>query len=474
MHEAMHVRARQGMLGKVLLYVSLVAIVSAAAILLEFLGLAVSLVIPIAIAIVGLLIKNPSWSLHAALIAGFFATGLSRYIPAPTGLMIDAFLALGLLIALFQREKPEPGGVSAWLPAAFAIWMAYSVLQLANPVGGHPVAWFYAMRGVAMYPLLIAGIGYLLQPGDVFLKRFLYIWVVISVLGTLWGFKQLIIGLDPFEQRWLAVPGNFSTHMLFGKLRVFSFYSESGQFGAAQGHTAVLAGIMALGRGSLKVRVIWAVVAVLSILGLLISGTRGAMAVPAIGGFTYLIMCRNWKLLFVGFALMGTVYGGLKYTYIGQNIYEVRRMRTAVVEGSDNASLQVRKENQKRLAVYLSDKPFGGGVGSAGYWGQRFTPGTFLADLALDSWYVKIWAEYGIVGLSFYGFMLLSFVLLSIRSIKAETDPDRYQLMLALLSGFTGILMASYGNQVLGQVPTGVIIMISLLYLIRSPREVSS
>lgn len=474
MHETLHIRARQGKLGTILLFLSLVSIVGGAAILLEFLGLAVSIVLPMAVLVVGLLVKYPTWSLHAALVAGFLATGMSRYIPAPTGLAVDGLLALGLLIALFQREKPAPGGVSAWLPVAFAAWMGMTILQLANPVGGHPVAWFYAMRGVALYPLLIVAIGYLMQPGEVFLKRFLFIWVALSVLGTLWGFKQLIIGLDPFEQRWLAVPGNYSTHMLFGKLRVFSFYSDSGQFGAAQGHTAVLAGIMALGKGSMRTRLIWAAIAAFSILGLLISGTRGAMAVPAIGGFTYLILCRNWKLLFVGFALMGSVYGGLKYTFIGQNIYEVRRMRTAVVEGSDNASLQVRKQNQARLAVYLSDKPFGGGVGSAGYWGQRFTPGTFLADLALDSWYVKIWAEYGIVGLTFYGFMLAFLILLSIRSIKAETDPERYQLMLALLSGFTGILMASYGNQVLGQIPTGIIIPISLLYLVRSRKASDS
>ena len=198
------------------------------------------------------------------------------------------------------------------------------------------------------------------------------------------------------------------------------------------------------------------------------------MAVPAIGGITYLILCRNWKLLFVGFVLMGSVYGVLRYTYIGQNIYEVHRMLTAIVQGSENASFQVRKVNQARLGVYLKDKPFGGGVGSAGYWGKRFTPGTFLADLALDSWYVKIWAEYGIFGLTSYGFMLAFLILISIRTIQAETDPDHYQLLLALLSGFTGILMASYGNQVLGQLPTGVIIPISLLYLVRSRKEIAS
>jgi len=474
MHETVLIRAKQGRFGTALLYVSLVSIVSGMAILLEFLGLAVAIIVPAAILAVSLMIRYPTWSLHAALIAGFFATGLSRYIPAPTGLLVDGLLALGLLIALYQRVKAEPGGVSAWLPIVFGAWMGMTILQLGNPMVAHPVAWFYAMRGVALYPFLIVGIGYLLQPDRVFLKRFILLWVVLSVLGTLWGLKQLIIGLDSFEQRWLSQPGNLSTHLLFGKLRVFSFYSDSGQFGAAQGHTAVLAGIMALGKGSLRTRFLWAAAALISILGLFISGTRGAMAVPAIGGITYLIMCRNWKLLFVGAVFMGSVFGLLRFTFVGQDIYEIRRMRMALVQGKENASLQVRLNNQARLRVYLKDKPLGGGIGSAGYWGDRFTPGTFLADLALDSWYVRIWAEYGIVGLTAYGFMLAFLILLSIRSLKSEPDPDHYQLMLALLSGFTGILMASYGNQVFGQIPTGVIIPVSLLYLVRSKQKVAS
>lgn len=470
MAEWMMNRKNRSRLGHALLVVALVSVVSGATILLQFLGLGLAVVLPVAIVIFGLLIRYPELSLHLALLAGFVATGASRYIPTPTGLLVDGLLAVGVVIILFQRSTEEEGP-SAWLPVLFAGWMGLTILELANPVGAHPVAWFYAMRGVALYPLLLVVIGYFLKPGEPFLQRFLLIWAVMSVLGSLWGLKQLVIGLDPFEQAWLSAPGNYSTHMLFGKLRVFSFYSDSGQYGAAQGHMLVVAGILALGKNRTLIRILWAIVAFLSLIGLLISGTRGAMAVPAIGGIVYLILCRNWKLLFVGFALMGSVYGVLRFTYVGQNIYEVRRMRTAVVEGTDNASYQVRKFNQARLSAYLADKPFGGGVGSAGYWGQRFTPGTFLADLALDSWYVKIWAEYGIVGLSLYALMLAWFVILSLRTISQTIDPDRRQILLALFAGFAGILMASYGNQVLGQLPTGIVIPISLLYLVQTPKS---
>jgi O-antigen ligase len=193
------------------------------------------------------------------------------------------------------------------------------------------------------------------------------------------------------------------------------------------------------------------------------------MAVPAFGGLAYLILCKNWKLLFVGLIVMGSTYGVLRYTFIANEIYEVRRMRMAVIEGSDNASFQVRRTNQKRLSIYLKNRPFGGGIGSAGYWGGRFSSGTFLAELALDSWYVKIWAEYGITGLISYLLMLGGLVFFSLKTLLREQDPYLRQTMLAAFCGLIGILAASYGNQVFGQIPTGVIVPVSLIFLVRNP-----
>ena len=79
----------------------------------------------------------------------------------------------------------------------------------------------------------------------------------------------------------------------------------------------------------------------------------------------------------------------------------------------DDASLNVRLENRRLFAEYLHTRPFGGGVGSAGNWGMRFTPNTFLAQTATDGWYVQIWAEQGIVGLVAYLIMMTYFVLKS-------------------------------------------------------------
>ena len=107
----------------------------------------------------------------------------------------------------------------------------------------------------------------------------------------------------------------------------------------------------------------------------------------------------------------------------------------------------------------------GGGVGSGGYWGQRFSPNTFLAQLALDSWYVRIAAEYGYVGLVLYILMLLFILFIAYRKMSNESDLITKNQLMALFCGLSGILVASYGNQVFGQMPTGILIYLSIVFL---------
>ena len=425
-------------------------------------GFALLAITPAAI-IAAVLVRKPQNFLDAALVAGFLGAGLSRYLTAPTGLLLDAVLVAGLLVLVLSRSLDRDlarlRSPMLWVIAA---WTAMCVLQLLNPEAVSRAAWFYSVRGVALYFVLALPLGLLLIRDRKDARRLLHVWLALSVLGSLWGMKQLWIGLDPFEQAWLREPGNFSTHVLFGRLRVFSFYSDSGQFGAAQGHALVAAVVLAVGPASRRVRLAYLLVALVSMYGLLISGTRGAMAVPFVGFLVFLLASGRIRVLLVGLALIVAVFAMLRFTFVGQDIYEIRRMRSAIVEGSGNASYQVRVTNQRSLADYLSHRPFGGGIGSAGFWGQRFSPGTFLAELALDSWYVRIWAETGIVGLLLHLAMLAMLMAVGWIRLRQVRDQALRQLLLAQYCGIWGILAASYGNQVLGQMPTGIVVILGL------------
>lgn len=202
--------------------------------------------------------------------------------------------------------------------------------------------------------------------------------------------------------------------------------------------------------------------------GMMISGTRGAMIVPMVGGSTYILLRKNFKAFFIGSAVLAVVYVFFTYTYIGQSNAQIRRMRTAFRPDEDKSYL-VRLENRRILGIYLASKPFGGGIGSAGDWGKRFSPQGFLAQIATDSWYVQIWAEQGIIGLITHLF-ILSYILIKggYLLMFRVRSPEVRGVIAAVMSGFTGIMGASYGNGVLGQMPTGILIYLSWSFIFMS------
>ncbi len=438
----------------------------------EIKGIAIVLGLLAVSAILYKIFTVPKLGVILLVIQGFTVIGLSRYIPAPLGLSIDGVLVI-LYLALFFKafaQKIKWSKAKSHLTILVGLWMGYIFLQIANPESRSIAAWFYAMRGLALYQFLAIPLAFVLFNKQKDLELFFIVWGVMSVLGTLKGVMQYTMGVDPFEQAWLN-QGSYKTHILFGKLRVFSFYSDAGQFGAAQGHTGVVFGILALFRkaASTKLRAFYLTVALMGLFGLLISGTRGAIAVPAMGGIMFLILRKNIKLLIVGAVLGIGVYVFFAHTTLLQSNSEVRRMRTAF--DPNDASLQVRLANQRKLKSYLASRPIGGGVGATGNWGKRFTPNTFLANTATDSWYVMIWADTGIVGLYYYLFMIFYILITGAYNVMFRIKDDDEKIMItALTCGFAGIMLASYGNGVFGQMPTGILMYLSMVFMFSSSR----
>ncbi len=413
-----------------------------------------------------LVFTQPIWGIWTLLFLSFFTLGLLRYIGnVPLGLAVDGILLL-TLIAIFLKgfsEKQDWKKVKNSLFYFSLVWFVYNLFELVNPEAVSSAAWFYAMRGVALYFVLTVVVAFMLMNKVKHLDTFLYIWGTFSILASLKGIMQLKMGVDPWEQRWLDA-GAATTHILFGKLRVFSFLSDAGQFGAAQGHAAVMGLIIGVNVKNLKKKVFFLTVGLLGLYGLAISGTRGAIAVPLGGAIVYFFMKKNFKILIAGFFLMVGVFIFFKYTTIGNSNYTIHRLRSAF--DPNDPSLQVRLENQRKLKAYMKTRPFGGGIGSSGNWGLRFSPNTFLAQTPTDSWYVKIWVEQGIIGLLihlFYLFYILGYGLYIIWT--KVTDKELAAKLTALAGGVFGIMIASYGNAVLGQIPTGPILYISMVML---------
>jgi hypothetical protein len=422
------------------------------------------LALPFALAYLVLQIKYPVVGLYTYLIISFILNGLGRYLDAPMSVMTDGILLLTLLAEFFHRfySKKWPSLKNNPVLIFTYVWSAYCVFELVNPQSLGPGPWFFAMRSLFFYMLIIMILGMELMNKEKDLDRFLHIWIFFSCLAVLYGAKQLFLGVNAVEQKWLD-DGNALTHVLHGKLRVFSFYSDAGQFGAAMGHVGLVGVILALGDFSKGKKLFYWITGLFCLWGLAISGTRGGLFVPIAGFAIYFLLVKNMKLLIVGGGTALTILFILKFTFIGQGNYQVQRMRSAL--DPTDASFQVRLNNQKKLKEYLASRPLGGGIGSSGYWGLRFRPDTFLAQTPTDSWYVRVWVETGIVGLTIYlGLFIYILIYFGIKLWKMEPSMMRQKLM-AIYAGVTGVTVANYGNPVIGQTPTSTVIFLGIAFL---------
>jgi len=383
--------------------------------------------------------------------------------------MIDGLLVLGWVATLlrrFPRNWDHSGDPRSWPELTSdgfvlsLLWFAFIILQVANPEAQSREAWLYAMRSLGFYQVLTVGLAYFHLREARQLQRVLHIILGISVLGALWGIRQKYFWLDAAEEYWLFVEEHATQHILFGELRTFSFYSDAGQFGASQAMAFLMAAVLAMKPPNWGYRIFYLSAFVLCFVGFGISGTRGALAVPALGGMVYLIISRNTAILLLGLVAMAGTYGMLRYTSVGHGIKQVQRMRTAL--DPNEPSLMVRKRNQELLSYQLAAKPLGAGVGSSGFWGNRFSPNTIFAQTATDSYYVRLWVETGLIGLGLHLLMLGYFFGSGVVRVWHTLDPVLKHQRAAMLCAFAGMLLASYGNQVFNQFPTALIMSIAV------------
>ena len=95
----------------------------------------------------------------------------------------------------------------------------------------------------------------------------------------------------------------------------------------------------------------------------------------------------------------------------------------------------------------------------------------YVANTATDSWYVTIWADTGIVGLVYYLFMLFFILYIGARNVLYKIRDHSLKIQVtALTCGMAGIMLASYGNGVFGQMPTGIIMYVSMVCMFNAPK----
>ena len=175
----------------------------------------------------------------------------------------------------------------------------------------------------------------------------------------------------------------------------------------------------------------------------------------------FALISKNIKLMSAAAVGGICIYVFFAFTYVGESNYMIRRMRTAFRPNKD-ASYLVRKQNQKKLAEYLRNRPFGEGLGLGGVEARRFGS-RLTTTIPNDSTYVKIWTETGVVGILLYLLIYAGSLLWGCYCImfKIRNDELRH-LLTALACGIFGMMLSAYGNAFFTQFPTGIMMIMFL------------
>lgn len=426
--------------------------------------------IPALLSFFYLTVNNPGWAMMGLLVVNYLVMGLSRYVSIQAGVVLDAVIAYNILLVLMRAMLtpiPWRNAVTS-LTLVAVIWAIYGLFQFVNPEIVSVSGWFSSVRSISLHFLIIVVLTQLVLNDLKWLHYMLGIWSLLTIAAVIKALVQRYHGFDDAELHWLFVSGGATTHLIHSGARYFSFFSDAANFSASMGLSMVVFSITALHCKSWFVKAYLFAVAAAACYGLLLSGTRSALAVPFVGYALFIMLSKNAKIIAAGSILIIGVFCLLNFTNIGHGNAMIRRARSAF--NTNDPSFVVRLENQEKLRTLMSDKPFGAGLGHGGGKAKTFAPNAPISQIPTDSWFVMIWVETGVVGvlmhLAIIFFVLLRGCYLVLFRLQ---DPRLRGIIGALTAGIAGIAVMSYANEVFGQIPMGIILYMSMAFIFLSP-----
>lgn len=420
----------------------------------------------ISIAYLLILFRNPRIGLITVVFIGFLSDFLGReIISLPYANIMEVLLLVTLIACVCIYPADDRKLINNDLSFLFLSWFILSVFQIVNPERPNIEGALGELRTIAVYPLFVTLIAFMTIKTNDNLNFILRLFLILSLFACLGGIKQQHFGLSTAEQAFLD-DGGATTHLLWGRLRVFSFY-DAARFGCLMAQFAIISSILAFGNFKVWKRILFLVLTGLFIYGMLLSGTRTALIVIVAGAFFAILASKNFKIFIWGGLFMLLFLSFLKFTHIGNGNYEIYRLRSAV--NPEDPSLNVRFTSQQALSTYMKGRPFGAGLGVIGYYGHKYNSDKFPSTIEPDSFWVKVWVMYGVIGMIIW-FGIYMYIFGKCFGIIWNIKDDRLRFkLIALASSSFGIFFCSYGNEIINTVPSLFVVAVSLVIVYRGP-----
>ncbi len=430
---------------------------------------------PIGLFVVGYGFVNPRYTYILYTIYAYFFLCLIRYL-RQGGLsvgqdILHIYMVCTLLFTVFLNRNSSFSIKNAanGLTICYLIWVVFILFQMLNP-GTDSEGIVRGFRTLIVSNSILYIVLSLMSNTPKFLKTFLILWGVLTMIAFLKLMYQKYVGWDVGEKIWLFSQGASRTHIISTGIRYFSVFSDAGNFGPNMGAIFTIYSIIFFFTDNKRLKVFFAFVAIMGLIGMFMSGTRSAIIVPFGGLALYCLLCKNIKI-FTTAAMIGILsFSFLAFTNIGNDNGFIRRMRT-VVRPTEDASYNVRQENKTLIANHLKDKPFGVGTYQSIPYLWSNTDGTYNeGPLPPDSYFVNMWIQHGIVGLSIHIFMYACMLIWGsyLTLFKVKNNQLR-QIIAAFIGAVFGILLNGYAGEGMGLAPTNLLLVALLAFAMNGP-----
>ncbi len=398
------------------------------------------------------------------LIVAFLVQIIGKSTEAPVGTSLDGLLLImigGILVGQVMKKDwafaKDP--ISTWL----LLWIYYNLFQALNPSQESKMAWLFTVRSLAILNLLYFIALYAFSSLNK-IKWMLNFIVALALFTALYGLKQEFLGFSNSEKAWIyADAERFQLFYQWGRMRVFSLFNDAMTFGIMMSYMGVFCMVYATSPMLWKHRVILLSAAMIMFWSSIYSGTRTSFVLIPLGFVFFALMTLSREVLIASafFLVVGT--GLVLKSTSNPVIYRVQ----SAFKPNEDASVQIRFYNQQRIRPHIYSHPIGFGPGSTGLWARRFTPNSFLAGFAHDSYYVRLAVEEGWIGLILY--MIFLFVVLkrALYFYLRVRDPMIKALYLSLMSAIFLLAVANYPQEAIVQLPTSLVVYIFFAAIVK-------
>ncbi len=420
-------------------------------------------------AIVGLplmiwMFMNEQVGLATCLVIGFLIQLSYKFGDYPVGTLLDG-LTMFLVVSILVKQIQKPDWNFAKSPISYYIlgWMAYSFIQILNPMAQSVLAWVYTVRSMTLLILLYFVCCYSFSSLQR-IKWTLKFTIALTLGAALYGLKQEWFGLESWERAWLyADPLRAELIVQWGRERVFSIFSDPTTFGILMAYMAVFCIVLGLGAFKNWQRVVLIGSAAAMILSMAYGGSRTPVVlIPAGLAFYVILTLQTRVMLITGVFFMFGTAAMMK----GTSNPVMLRIQSAF-NPSEDASFEVREKSQEMIKPFIQKHPFGAGMGTTGIWGRRFSPNHWLADFPPDSGYVRIAVEMGWIGLILYMALLFKIQQQGVYYYVRVRDPQIKTLYLGLNIIVFLLIVASFPQEIIILLPTSIIFYITAAAIVR-------